>query len=167
MENPTVLFQNFFEKRKIAALEDKVTIEYKSLFREAQFEYKYDELIESKVITGKTGEPAWTNLGYSLFLALMLLVIVTSIVFPSAFQNPFLKIFLVGIAVLMVVAFILRLVKNDCIWVESKEGHTFFIMILSRQNQDQGEKTINYILEKIDEAKSNARLGKDETTTER
>ena len=156
MERLEIVQKYLFAKHKIIALDDRVIIEHKKLTTEYQSEYRYSEL-KSKVTRGKSSDSGWTELGFIFLIGIMVLSIVVSITYPKAFNNPSNSILPLGLVVLMLFAFSLRLVKYDCVWFDNKDDDFVFVVRLTKRDREQGEKVIKFIIDKIKHEEAEAR----------
>jgi len=141
------------EKQKITALEDRVIVEYASPTKEFRVEYRYSEL-KSRVVRGKSGDSVWSNIG-SFFLSAAFVVAIGSIfLFREFFDSPYYRLAVLGLAVVGVVAYGLRLVKYDKVWFDEKDENSGFLIKLTKNNREEAEKMISYLTEKIHQAES-------------
>jgi hypothetical protein len=91
-------------KYTITTYEDKVTVSYKNLVKDLQWEFKYSELAESN--RGKFGAKDWADIGAGL-IALAFLVLVFLSFTTSA------RTISGSIVILSLVPFALRFVKEE------------------------------------------------------
>ena len=148
MEKHEVIFQNLLEKRIITALEDRVIFEFSNHIDYSRIEFEYSEL-KSKVVRGRKGDPMWTNIGAYIVIGMVFLTFVFSFIFPDALRSSYYRYISLALMILALVAFSLRLIKYDCVWFDDNEGEYAFLIKLNDKNRGQGEKTIDFILEKI------------------
>ena len=154
MEKHEVMFSNLIEMRKLTALEDKVIWEYSNRIDYSRFEYEYSEL-KSKIVRGRKGDSRWTEIGFSIVIGTVFVTILISIAFPGILSHPVYKFIPMAFIPLALVVLSFRLIKYDCVWFDDTEGEYAFMIKMNKNNRMQGEKTIEFILDKIGQFQSN------------
>ena len=61
---------------------------------------------------------------------------------------------MLGLAALGLVAYCLRLIKYDKVWIDEKDGSSGISIKLTKQNREAAEKVISYIAEKLEQVES-------------
>ena len=141
------------EKQIIIALKDKVIVESSSPIQEYRVEYQYDEL-KPRVVRGRWGDSGWVEIGNNLLLAAFLIAICSVFLFRGFFESPYYRVVVLGLAALSLVAYVLRLIKYDKVWIEEKDGRSGISITLTKQNREAAERVISYIAEKLEQVES-------------
>ena len=141
------------EKQKIIALDDKVIVEYASPVREYRVEYEYGEL-KPRVVRGRGGDPGWVNIGNNLLGAAFVIAVTSIFVWRGFFDSPYYQLVVVGLAALGLIAYCLRLIKYDKVWIDEKDGSFGILIKITNQNREQAENVIGHIAEKLKQVES-------------
>ena len=141
------------EKEKIIALEDKVIVEYSKLGQEIQTEYKYSEL-QSRIVRGRVGDYAWTNIGNFLLTAAFVIAMGSVFLFNDFTGSVAYRLIILGLASLALVAYCLRLVKYEKVWINEKNNDSSILFKMTNRNRGEAEQVISYIVEKINQVES-------------
>jgi len=149
MEMTQTFAVDFFNRQTISALDDRVTICDKNIFKDVQFNYEYGEL-KSRVARGRLGDAGWTNLGWTLIGISIFCAVFLEIVFPNVFAEPLNRLIPVSVLLLSLVAFALRLIKHDTVWfLHKSDDNIAFAIRLNKPDHEQREQFIKYIQDKI------------------
>jgi hypothetical protein len=141
------------EKERIIALEDKVIVEYANLGKEIRTEYKYSEL-QSRIVRGRVGDYAWTNIGNFLLTAAFVIAMGSIFLFFDFTGSRSYRLIVLGLASLALVAYCLRLVKYEKVWINEKNNDSSILFKMTNRNRGEAEQMISYIVEKINQAES-------------
>lgn len=142
-----------FEKEKIIALEDRVVVEYSSLTKEYRVEFKYSDL-KPRVVRGRSGDSSWTTIGNNLLTTAFGIAFASLFIFRVFLELPYFRVVLFGIAALGLVAYCLRLVKYDKVWIDEKDGSSGLFIKLTKQNRGDAEKLISYVAQKLNQVEA-------------
>ena len=150
MENHEVVYRNLLEKRTISALADKVIFEFSEFGETFHYEFKYSDL-SSNLVKGRRGDARWTTIGFYIVMGTMFVTFLVSIFFLDIIRHSLFKFIPLALLAIAGITFSLRLIKYDCVWFNDTKGEYAFLIKLDEKNRLQGEKTIDFILEKINQ----------------
>ncbi|MBI2331882.1 MAG: hypothetical protein HYU84_06960 [Chloroflexi bacterium] len=149
MEKIEIVTRSILERQRITAFEDKSVVVYNNLVGEYRVEYKYNDL-KSRITRGKSGDSEWTNIGYFFLSIMFVSTFILALIFPEYLERPLYKMLPTGLAVLSLIAFSLRLVKYEKIWIYGKDNNVACMIKLTKDSRERGENITGYILDRIE-----------------
>jgi hypothetical protein len=126
-----------FANCKVVLDEDKVRFFFKSIYREYQVEFDYNELVE--IFRVKEGNRDWTGIG-----VLLLAIAWFTLIFLSYF-TIYARPIAATIAVTSVIPFLLRLYKEEWVYFYKENSVFAFSIKITKQNKDDVEKAVELI----------------------
>ncbi|MFN8388379.1 MAG: hypothetical protein U0V48_18765 [Anaerolineales bacterium] len=137
--------------RKLRITEDKVIETFSNPFSRIEYEYSYKDLNEN-VVRARIGDDRWNSVGFSLLGIPFLVYLLSILFFPSYSRAPWLTVVYGIFCVCSLIAFLMRLYKEEWIWFHNKNNNqVFFAIKITSENREEAEKFILYIREKIKE----------------
>jgi hypothetical protein len=151
----TQLFPGDLARQTIQALDDRVIVEHKAIVHEYREEYEWREL-SAKVITGRTSDRGWTNMGgyfltFTVFVS-VIFVFTESIWSVDSWQ--LLRVIILTLLSFSLVTFALRLVKYNFVAFYTIRNEYAFLIKLSERDREAAEGIVSYIRDKIGQAHS-------------
>lgn len=145
---------NWLARQSVQALEDRVIVRFKNLLGEGQEEFVYSDL-KSKVDRGRTGDSGWSSVGSLLIAVAIVLSLLVPVIFPQANAVEILRVIVIGLVALALIAFALRFgLMFDYASFYTSEGNHAFTIKLAKEDRHKCEELVNYILQKVSEART-------------
>jgi hypothetical protein len=134
-------------KVKIQVVENKVVVYYKDLFHDQKEELDLKE-ISPKIINSRSGDPNWSNVGWSL---IAIGSISAMLLFFRVFDRSVYLATAIPLLILAVIAFILRTIKNDYVVFRRNTGQIAFSIRLHGKSREIAENMVKYIISHIEQ----------------
>jgi hypothetical protein len=145
---------NWLARQSVQALEDKVIVRFKNLLGEVQEEFAYSDL-KTKVDRGRIGDSGWSSVGSLLIAIAIVLSLLVPVIFPQPNAVEIMRVIVIGLVALALIAFALRFgLKFDYASFYTAEGNHAFTIKLAKEDRQECEELVNYILQKVSEART-------------
>ncbi len=148
MEITQTYLANYLGKQTLVALEDKVILHYKNLYKEFTVEFEYSEF-RAKTTKGREGDSSWTSLGWNLFIWAAIGYLGLRLVFPPIRENIIFSWFFSILLIFSFVSHLMRFVKDDTIAFFDKENHYIFEIKVSGKNKTAALEMVEFITNRI------------------
>ena len=142
------MLANFNMLTTINATDDSVTLSQGNLLGYTETNFDYADLGKNTT-HGRIGESSWTSMGwFFVFMPFFLHIFIFNIFIPGFGNESLAKVIYYSLFTFGILAFALRLIKEDWIWFHKKDGSVAFAIKIER-NKEQAEKVIQFIKYKI------------------